>query len=73
MLIAQSKSKSPITLASTIGPPHYTTVNRQRRAAAFVQNMKDIKEHGLEGAMQKWHDDEAKERRKLGLTAKERY
>lgn len=39
----------------------------------FIELRAEINELGLEGAMQKWHNDEAKERRKLGLKVRPRY
>lgn len=39
----------------------------------YLECRSQIKELGLEQAMQKWHNDEAKERRKLGLKVKDRY
>lgn len=39
----------------------------------FIKDIKRIEEHGLNAVMQEWHDEEAKERRKLGLKVKERY
>ncbi|HXD25369.1 MAG TPA: hypothetical protein VN609_05520 [Propionibacteriaceae bacterium] len=39
----------------------------------FTENMDRIEEIGLEAVMQEWHDEEAKERRKLGLKVEERY
>ena len=40
---------------------------------AFLRNRKDVIELGLEGAMRKWHNDEARERRKWGLEVKDSY
>lgn len=39
----------------------------------YLKNRADIQDLGLEGALQKWHDEEAVERRKLGLKVRERY
>lgn len=39
----------------------------------YLEARKDIKTLGLKGAHQKWHDEEAVERRKLGLKVKDRY
>lgn len=47
--------------------------NSERMAERYKELRKECVELGLEGAKQKWHDDEAKERRKLGLEVKDRY
>lgn len=39
----------------------------------YLAARNDIHHCGLEGALQKWHDEEAQERRKLGLKVKDRY
>lgn len=53
---------------------HFTSIfDSQKLAASYFQARKDITQHGIDGAMQLWHDVEAVERRDLELEVKDRY
>lgn len=47
--------------------------NEEEFAAGYLRAREDINTLGLDAALQKWHDEEAVERRKLGLKVKKRY
>lgn len=49
------------------------TVSSQKLVDAYIKARQDINQHGEAGAHQKWWDEEAKERRKLGLPVKADY
>lgn len=65
--IEQSGERILVTEHLETGAKFQCTFNDEYLAQAFIKSRQDIHKHGVEGAKQRWRDEEVKARRKLGL------